>query len=59
MVGDGGVVGAGHAGNDSGLHEAGEVGEDNNGTEDALGVELAVEVDLALDDVAREVCGKR
>ena len=45
----------GHAGANSGLHEAGGGGENNDEEEDSLGVELAVEVDLALDDIVGEV----
>ena len=47
------MVGTGHVG-----LQAGEGEEDVDGGEAALDVELAVKVDLVLDDVAGEVCGK-
>ena len=51
------MVGAGHAGTDGGLHEAGEGRDDDGGGKYAFGVELTV-VYLFLGDVAGEVCGK-
>ena len=44
----------GHAGAVSRLHEVGEEGEEDDGEEDALGAEMAVEVDLVLGDIAGE-----
>ena len=45
----------GNTGANNRLCDAGEEGEDDDGEEDALGAKLAVEVDLALDDIAGKV----
>mmetsp|Transcript_13236 Transcript_13236/g.27456 ORF Transcript_13236/g.27456 Transcript_13236/m.27456 type:complete len:441 (-) Transcript_13236:62-1384(-) len=55
LIGNGTMIGTSHAFTNGGLHETGQGGQDVNGREDPLGMQLTIQINLSFGNVSRQI----